>query len=499
MSILEEMVFVGLNHMNTAYYEKLGYEIPRSLNKAGKLRIPMGTKISVKINDLQEGSEVLVTRCCDICGKKDTDLKYNAVIRVRKQRDGKDRCYNCTRNVAWNTRKSSITYEMSLDYHAKKDNKDYLLIEYSCKNEKSSSEIFKSTKEIVMWKCVKCKSEYAMSVNDRFNGTNCPYCSGHRTNKTNCLWTTHPEIAKFLENKDLGFNVSQGMGKKIGFKCDMCNFVAKREIRVVVRSGFNCSNCGDNISYPEKVVISLLTQLELEYKTQKRFKWSQNKRYDFYIPSLNMIIETHGKQHYEECFEYKGSRTLEEEQENDRLKEKIAKENGIENYMVIDCRKSELEWIKNNIIISLPMKLIDTDNIDWDVCNTFAQRSLVIEACDLWNNGIKSTVEIGEILNIGRATISRYLKKGKELGWCDYDPIQIQINNGKRTGVTKGKEVVQISLKGEFIKTWISATEAFKVLGINNRSISSACIGKYKSAGGFKWMFESDYKDSLSK
>ena len=51
--------------------------------------------------------------------------------------------------------------------------------------------------------------------------------------------------------------------------------------------------------------------------------------YDFYIPELEAIIEVHGSQHYGQGFEKVGGRTLEEEQINDRLKEDLAKQNGI--------------------------------------------------------------------------------------------------------------------------------------------------------------------------
>ena len=65
-------------------------------------------------------------------------------------------------------------------------------------------------------------------------------------------------------------------------------------------------------------------------------------------------METHGKQHYEDGFKGCGGRTLEEEQQNDKNKYELAIKNGIkqQNYIVIDCSKSDLEFIKNNIINS---------------------------------------------------------------------------------------------------------------------------------------------------
>ena len=50
------------------------------------------------------------------------------------------------------------------------------------------------------------------------------------------------------------------------------------------------------------------------------FEWSENKRYDVYIPYLNCIVENHGEQHYNNSFKSLNGRTLEEEQKNDKYK-----------------------------------------------------------------------------------------------------------------------------------------------------------------------------------
>lgn len=80
--------------------------------------------------------------------------------------------------------------------------------------------------------------------------------------------------------------------------------------------------------------------------------WSDTKRYDFYLPDHNIIIETHGEQHYDDKFISYGGRTLKEEQENDKYKEQIARDNGVKHYIVIGCRYSDNKWIKENILKS---------------------------------------------------------------------------------------------------------------------------------------------------
>jgi hypothetical protein len=61
------------------------------------------------------------------------------------------------------------------------------------------------------------------------------------------------------------------------------------------------------------------------------------------------------------------------------------------------------------------------------------------------------------------------------------------------------RKVDQIDKKtGELIKTWSTGREATRVLGIY--SISAACKGKRKTAGGFIWRYsDEDYKINLDK
>ena len=51
------------------------------------------------------------------------------------------------------------------------------------------------------------------------------------------------------------------------------------------------------------------------------------------------------------------------------------------------------------------------------------------------------------------------------------------------------KPILQYTKDWEFIREWVSASEASKVLGINNGHIVSCCKGKLKSAYGFVWTY----------
>ena len=275
-------------------------------------------------------------------------------------------------------------------------------------------------------------------------GDGCPACSGRIAIRGQTdVATTHPHIANLFWNEEDTHLYLAFSREKVDFKCPCCGNKINARISNVTTFGLSCKKCGDGVSYPEKFVFNVLEQAfklhpsslgKYMFKTQKTFDWSKNilhnntkisgdKIYDFYLQIHNdVLIETHGPQHFERGFYIAAqhTRTLEEEQENDRIKYNIALQNGIlpENYIVLDCRYSTVQHIKKSIMqSSLPQLLGFTeDQIDWCKCGIFAESSRVFEACQLWNNGIRSTRRVAIEMKINRATALRYLRRGEELG-----------------------------------------------------------------------------------
>lgn len=65
----------------------------------------------------------------------------------------------------------------------------------------------------------------------------------------------------------------------------------------------------------------------------------------------------------------------------------------------------------------------------------------------------------------------------------------------KRTKILRGtrdaeKAILQFSMSGEFIQRWASATDAERKLGISRVGIRKCCIGEYKQARGYIWVYE---------
>lgn len=74
----------------------------------------------------------------------------------------------------------------------------------------------------VWWYCDK-GHEWEDTIDHRSSGRGCPYCSGHRVCKDNCLKTINPILAKEWHPTKNGYltpmNVLPGSGKKVWWKC----------------------------------------------------------------------------------------------------------------------------------------------------------------------------------------------------------------------------------------------------------------------------------------
>jgi hypothetical protein len=308
------------------------------------------------------------------------------------------------------------------------------------------------------YECLKCENKDKIDEYNLANGKGCNACciSSNKVNEEfNSVWVTNPELLYLFVNEEDAKTVSiASCKKKIWLKCPRCGtlkYTTMNNIYQRILSGyFPCEKCSDKKSYPEKFVFAVLEQLKNNFKTEVTFEWSKNvqvgnlrlcgnKRYDFYIPDYEIIVETNGLQHY--IWQGRG-RSLVDEQENDRIKRKLAlKYNTLNvNYIVIDCRESTLEWIKQNILKSNLNNVFDLSKIDWDECHKYAISSLVELVCDLWNKGYKSTIEIEKITNIPNARICKYLKQGNKLNMCDYDS-----QKAMRDGFKKGQQNSTIS------------------------------------------------------
>ena len=385
------------------------------------------------------------------------------------------------------------SFKLKIGDEIKDEGRDIVITDKEYRKRKHTNGKAVKNNKWYKYKCNKCGWDEGWIVEGNLlNGNGCACCYNRTVVEgINSIWDTDRWMC------DLGLSVEDAKthtkrsNDKVFVVCPKCN--KKKEIRIadIYKHKSICCSCGDGVSYPEKFMINVLDQLNIEYifqLTKTTFDWCSDKKYDFYIPSLNVIIETHGIQHYK----WSGrGRTLEEEQENDRIKYELALQNGIkeEEYIVIDCRYSNKEWVKNNILSSKLNELFDLSKVDWLKCEEFALCNLVKSVCDYWNDkkDWETTTDLGKIFKMSRNTIVIYLKKGTELGWCNYNGKEESKRNGRRNK----KAVAMYDLEGNFIMKESSTIKlkerCLKELNINlsTGGISEVCNGKHKTHKGY--------------
>jgi hypothetical protein len=168
----------------------------------------------------------------------------------------------------------------------------------------------------------------------------------------------------------------------------------------------------------------------------------------------------------------------------------IAQQNGIDDnhYIIIDARKSELSYMKNNILHSNLIKFFDFSQVDWNECFKLSQNSLVVNVVNLWNKGYR-TPDICSQLHLSTVTVDSYLHIGNELNLCKYS------GNGE-----KYKKVICLTTGDVFD----SIKAASKYFGIESTShIGGCCRGERNYCGTdkatnkkLKWMYYDEYLES---
>ena len=153
-------------------------------------------------------------------------------------------------------------------------------------------------------KCTKCGFTNEVSESNLYKGEGCPVCRNKIIIEgINDIATTDPWMVPYMpEGLDLK-HIHSGSSMRIKPKCPYCGRIKEKEMRIFTikkQKSIGCI-CGDSISYPNKFMFNILSQLNIDCEREFSPTWIYPKRYDFYIPEKNLIIEMdgglgHGKQ-----------------------------------------------------------------------------------------------------------------------------------------------------------------------------------------------------------
>ena len=323
---------------------------------------------------------------------------------------------------------SKITNEFKIEIDIIKDNnRDIIILDKKI----IKKEYLYQNYNTKWYKCIcnKCGNKYWIDEGNLLKGTGCGVCcSAPKFVKEgfNDIPTTEPWMIPYFQGGyDEAKLYTKSSDKKIYPKCPECGRIKDKPMTIsnIHRTHSIACICSDKISYPNKFSHSLLEQLNKIYKFEYLKheyspEWVSRKSYDNYFiyNGKEYILEMDGKWH--KIDNNLSGQTKEESKAIDDYKDKMAKEHGIE-VIRIDCEKSELEFIKQNIINSKLNEIFDLSNIDWLEIEKYTLSNLVKVACGYKvNNPDLTTTQIGNIMKLNRSTVLKYLKKGSKLNWC---------------------------------------------------------------------------------
>lgn len=214
------------------------------------------------------------------------------------------------------------------------------------KNLLDASEVHKSSLKRAWWQCSKNKEhEWTTRIVERtIRETNCPFCSNQKTNHTNCLSVTHPEL---LVEWDYNLNEKISPGKINAGSHVKANWICKRNpahkwltaVNLRAKNNFGCPFC--------KVHSQSIQELTISFELKTIFNGIEsgghkikigNKIFstDIFIKEIQLAIEFDGS------YWHKDSQTKDHEKTNALI---------LEGLDVIRIREKPLKALSENDII----------------------------------------------------------------------------------------------------------------------------------------------------
>lgn len=335
-------------------------------------------------------------------------------------------------------------------------------------------------------RCGKCNQLYDRFENDVVE-TGCPVCANWTVIRgVNDLWRTHKHIASQLDDPEDGYKYSYGKRVFLNWRCQSCgkhvNHLTPMQVINFVDERVICENCADWYSFPNKFFNNLLSEMKIDFVPEKSFSWSCGKRYDFYFPDLNMIVELHGGQHYDKRFP--------EIRKNDDFKKKLAMSNGIEYYYEIECKKSKADYVFTSVQKALS-GWFDFSGVDIAEISFMSQRTIFDRTIDALCKNDFDITKTAKQMGIHWTTVSEYLKIAKDRGRFSPEEVaEKQLRNKERVHYQSDGRPIMNEDTGEVFGNY---TQVKKYFADQGRNISKGSLISGIQRGGkpygFSWKY----------
>lgn len=333
--------------------------------------------------------------------------------------------------------------------------------------------------KFVKYQCPACGFVGTMRKHHFDAGTGCRVCNGKEVLPGyNDVATVRPDLVEFFKNRDEASHITVRSGKKVTTQCPVCGLEKQSRMSDLSQRGYRCPVCYGGYSTPNRFMSAMLLHIGVAFVHEKTFPWSGRYRYDFYIPAIDTIVEMHGNQHYSDRV---GWNKLDEVQQIDSRKERLALENGVSNYVVIPSVESNADYLKESALSSGLLELLNVDacNIDWLQVENLAMFGAPKQCLQLWNDGTKDVNEIARLVRISKDSVPVYLKGYARAGLCDYSTKR-QKMIGLSVARERHKRSVRCRNTGDEFE---SIRAASKHYGISEKALQNHLRGKSKSSG----------------
>lgn len=232
------------------------------------------------------------------------------------------------------------------------------------------------------------------------------------------------------------------------------------------KNGSRCPRCSSlmTVSYTH-AILSLLFEryfigVEFEYDAGFRTQKGGISRYDLYVEPLNLLIEWQSQYH-----------DFKEQKKIDKEKMDYAIKNGYE-FLALDCRDFKtIDYVE----MFFPFLNEIPKDLNLEVFNKFN----VTKAQELLDSGM-SIKQAAKVMSESGHKIYSAIYRG-DMHYPDNYFLKHKQN----------KEVVQLTLDGEFITEYESIASASRNTGL--KSIGSVCRGELLHSGGYIWVYKDKY------
>ncbi len=240
-------------------------------------------------DDVMGGSNKKVWWKCD----KKEDHEWEALINSRTNQNHGCPCCAGQKIVKSNCLKTTHP-KIAKQWHKTKN------------GELKSTDVGRGSHKMVWWQCGKVKDhEWKTYIGNRVFGKGCPYCAGQKTSISNCLATTHPEIASQWHpcNELKPTQVTAGADEYVWWQCKY-DKSHKWKAKIYHRTGSesNCPICRS--SKNERLIEDILIKMNISFIREWRTVECRAKRplpFDFAIlhnGKVIALVEYQGAQHF---------------------------------------------------------------------------------------------------------------------------------------------------------------------------------------------------------